>query len=419
MKKEAILICLYAYFPFENANTNVMLPLIKRLASTYEVHILTENRDNSALKYEISNSGIIIHRYRHLGKLARNLQNLANLDKKKKRNLSKKFFINVLSPIARLLDQSIWFTHPEYILIRKLMTKINFKFVITTCASFYSHRNMLKYKKESLFTTPWIAYFMDPFAYYIGNRTTDGELLKLECQVYEQADLIFVTEEIYKENQNNAFSPYLYKTYPYRFGNFHCVDKPLKNNIFIAGKINCVYVGSLFSEQIRNPKYLYQMINHIDDHFAFHIICNQISEANKRAYKQIVKKTQNVFWYHNLPLEECLGIMCHADVLINLGNKSVNQTPSKVFDYIGTGNPIVNIYPLENDTSKHYLENYPLKLNIFESPELLEENAQKFMVFARENLGKKIPAKQLQEEFADFSSDRVTTETINNINKIL
>ena len=93
MKKEAILICLYAYFPFENANTNVMLPLIKRLASTYEVHILTENRDNSALKYEISNSGIIIHRYRRLGKLARNLQNLANLDKKKKRNLSKKFFI--------------------------------------------------------------------------------------------------------------------------------------------------------------------------------------------------------------------------------------------------------------------------------------------------------------------------------------
>ena len=59
---------------------------------------------------------------------------------------------------------------------------------------------MLKYKKESLFTTPWIAYFMDPFAYYIGNRKTDGELLKLECQVYEQADLIFVTEEIYKES---------------------------------------------------------------------------------------------------------------------------------------------------------------------------------------------------------------------------
>ena len=409
MKKEPILICLYAYYPFENANTNVMLPLIDALSKEYEVHILTQNRNNSAPFDETTSDGIYVHRYKVHKKFVRWMHILAYADCKKKRIWYKTVILRSLRLFSRCF--SAIFPHSEYVRMKELMKRFSFAFVMSTCVDFHSHRNMLKLKQKTGFQTPWIAYFMDPFAYYISNRDNAPELLALECQVYEQADLVLVTDEIYRENQNNAFTPYLHKTIPYRFGNFRCLDNPLVRNIFIPGKINCVYVGSLLSEQIRSPRYLYQMINQLDERFVFHIICNQVSEANWRVYQQLVQKKENVRWYHNLPLAECLGIMSHADILINLGNKSCNQTPSKIFDYIGTGKPIVNLFSLPNDTSKYYLENYPNKINIYEDAGRLLENVLLFSDFAVEHRGKIISKEQLLTLYSEYDSKEVTKET--------
>ena len=406
MKKEPILICLYAYYPFENANTNVMLPIITALSKEYEVHILTENRDNTAPYEEITSKGIHIHRYKVHTKFVRQMHILANADLMKKRIWYKTAILWTLRLFSSCFAKII--PHSEYVQMKELMRSYPFVFVISTCEDFHSHRNMLKLKRNTGFKTPWIAYFMDPFAYYISNRGIADGLLELERQVYEQADMVLVTDEIYRENQDNAFTPYLYKTRPYRFGNFRCLDSPLVKDIFIPNKINCVYVGSLLSEQIRSPRYLYQIINQLDERFAFHIICNQVSDANKRVYEQLVQKKENVHWYHNLPLTECLGIMSHTDILINLGNKSSNQTPSKVFDYIGTGKPIINLYSLHNDTSKYYLEKYPNKLNIYEDDGRLLENVQLFFDFACKHSGETISKDLLLNLYSEYDCKEVT-----------
>lgn len=413
MKKEPILICLYAYYPFENANTNVMLPIIRALSEEYEVHILTENRDNTALHEEITSDGIHIHRYKVHTKFVRGIHILANADCKKKRVWYKTAILRFCRLFSKCFSRFI--PHSEYVQMKRLMANYSFVFVMSTCEDFHSHRNMLKLKLEIGFKTPWIAYFMDPHAYYISNRGIADGLLELERQVYERADLVLVTEEIYRENQDNAFTPYLYKTVPYRFGNFRCLDNPLEKDIFIPNKINCVYVGSLLSEQIRSPRYLYQMINQLDERFAFHIVCNQVSDANRRLYEELVQNKGNVHWYHNLPLTVCLGIMSHADILINLGNKSSNQTPSKVFDYIGTGKPIVNLYSLHDDTSKYYLEKYPNKLNIYEDNDSLSENVKMFSQFTHEHIGKTVTREELLDLYSEYNSTEVTKETMKTI----
>lgn len=410
MKKEPILICLYAYYPFENANTNVMLPLIKKMTETYEVHILAENRDNTAPHDEIMADGIHVHRYKVHTKFVRWMHVLANADCKKKRIWYKTAVLWALRLFSRCFKKLK--PHSEYVRMKQLMEDFSFDFVMSTCEDFHSHRNMLNLKAKAKFKTPWIAYFMDPCAYYIANRGLTGELLETERRVYEQADLILATEEIYRENLNNVFSPYLYKTFPFRFGNFRCLDNPLINDIFIPGKINCVYVGSLLNEEIRSPRYFYQIINQVDERFVFHIICNQMSEANKRLYNQFVQKQDNVYWYHNLPLSECLGIISHADILINLGNRSENQTPSKIFDYIGTGKPIVNFFSLQNDTSKYYLEKYPNKLNIYEDYEQLKENMLLFSNFAERHIGATISKEHLEELYSKYNSGEVTKATM-------
>ena len=299
------------------------------------------------------------------------------------------------------------------------MNKISFSFVMTTCESFSSHRNMLQLKKLINFKIPWIAYFMDPYAYFIKNRGCAGKLLETERQVYEQSDLIFVTEEIYEENQNNAFTPFLYKTKPFKFGNFRFIDNKLKNQIFDKDKINCVFVGSLLNKSIRDPEYLYKVINNVSDKYLFHMICNNLSSDNKKQADNEINAKDRVRWYNNLTLNECLGIINNADVLINLGNKSLNQTPSKIFDYIGTGRPIVNFHSLKNDTSKRYLEQYPNKLNIFEDSDLIMEETKKFIDFAESNKGYVVSKTDLENLYQSYQSSKVTKDTVKEIEILL
>lgn len=52
------------------------------------------------------------------------------------------------------------------------------------------------------------------------------------------------------------------------------------------------------------------------------------------------------------------------DILVNLGNSSFNQVPSKIFSYVSSGKKILNFHTLDNDTSKLFLEKYPLNFNV-------------------------------------------------------
>ena len=58
---EKVLIVLYAYKPFENANTTVVQPFIQELSKHYDLDIVTLNYDNSA---SLSTGNIRIFRYK-------------------------------------------------------------------------------------------------------------------------------------------------------------------------------------------------------------------------------------------------------------------------------------------------------------------------------------------------------------------
>ena len=59
--------------------------------------------------------------------------------------------------------------------------------------------------------------------------------------------------------------------------------------------------------------------------------------------------------------EEIQRIYSEADILVNIGNSNADFTPSKTFEYIVTGKPIVNFYYNYPDKT---LENYPNVLQI-------------------------------------------------------
>ena len=51
------------------------------------------------------------------------------------------------------------------------------------------------------------------------------------------------------------------------------------------------------------------------------------------------------------------------DVLVNIGNISDLQAPSKMLDLLSTGRPILNFYFIK-DAQYHMIERYPLGMNV-------------------------------------------------------
>ena len=387
-----------------------MFPLIKRLTNEYTVNILTLNNGNKAPEFETVD-GINIYRFKYQNFIVRGIQGLSTINQEKQRSLLKRTIVNAIKPIALKLMRLGFFESSELRMLENLMNEKKFDFILSTCESFYSHLNVLNFSKRHKLDTPWVAYYMDPFAYYIGNLPNNDYLVNMELEVYKKSSIVMVTEEIYEENRTNKLSRYLNKTYPVKYGNFKLNHYGSARPIFIKGKINVVYVGSLIDSRIRSPEYLYKLINRLDNRYVFHMICSYFSRESELMRDRLLTSTEKVIWYYRLPLEDCMGIMNHADILLNLGNKSINQTPSKVFDYIGTGRPIINMYSIEGDTSMKYLDKYPYKINILEDDELLDSNINQINCFVSEYLDKMVGEENLLELYADYLSDRVVENT--------
>ena len=92
-----------------------------------------------------------------------------------------------------------------------------------------------------------------------------------------------------------------------------------------------------------------------------------------------------------------------TDVLINIGNSVDNQIPSKIFEYISTGKPIINVYKTPACPTLRYLTRYPLALNLFEEDvsKDLSGTASAVRAFCLENRGKRVPAEIIRETFEE------------------
>lgn len=415
MNRDKILVVLYAYEPFNNANSNVMIPILSGLKAYHDIHLVTLNYDNRAPKVE-EKEGITVFRYPQANKFLRFLHSLYYMDAFKKRNGLFGMILPILHLISVLLHRFSFFQHPELKLLRKLISNNSYSVIISTCESFLSCYHILTIKKQRGLKCPWVCYFMDPFCKYYKN-VKSKKYLKQELDVYRNCTRIMVTEEIYNNNKTNEFAPFLSKTFPVKFANFNINNKPLTCFEFDPKKINCVYAGSLINDQIRDPSFFFEVAKELKNtNLVFHMICYHLPEKRLNEYKAALGDTNNVLWYDSLPFEECKEIIANADLLINISNRVNNQTPSKVFDYIGTGLPIVNFYCLKDDTSKKYLANYPYKINIFEDCNNTTVSAELLYEFAVNNKGKRIKSQILEELYDDYQSEKVVSSIISLIN---
>ena len=158
-----------------------------------------------------------------------------------------------------------------------------------------------------------------------------------------------------------------------------------------------------------------EFFSKLDMDFRLYIYCIARGKCRKQLeeYKEILK--EKLVLKYDVCKEECNNIIYNADFNINLGNNISNQVPSKLYEIVSIGKPIINFYTIEEDTSKKFLERYELCLNLNIQKDS-DSNINTFENFYQKNINKKLSYKDITSIYKD--SKQIVNEFISEVEKV-
>jgi len=163
---------------------------------------------------------------------------------------------------------------------------------------------------------------------------------------------------------------------------------------FGKGKIILTYIGTLI-KGTREPDQLLRIISsmirkrpELREKLELHFFGDiSMCKENFSRYDEI----KDVFISHGMVARSTMHqILADSDFLVNIGNDTSYQLPSKIVEYIFTGKPIINICSTTNDTSSDVLSDHPMALNVFCSESNIEEKVTECLIFIDGNYGKSL-----------------------------
>jgi glycosyltransferase involved in cell wall biosynthesis len=223
----------------------------------------------------------------------------------------------------------------------------------------------------------WIADVGDPFCFLKDTPPNNGRLYKklnyaADREVFRKSDVVTVTTPLTRAEYSALFPQSATKIHvippllslPQRTGR--------KTGSLPQGQaFRIVFIGTLY-KHIRSPAFLlrlFQMLlqkdvrqhsaarpsaQKMELHFYGHLNgCEELFAP----YRELLGR--NIFLHGLVSRTEATQAMQEADLLVNIGNTTPFQLPSKVVEYACTGKPILNIAKVESDSSAAFFETYP------------------------------------------------------------
>lgn len=149
--------------------------------------------------------------------------------------------------------------------------------------------------------------------------------------------------------------------------------------------------------KIRNPEFFLSVISKVKD-------VSLDLFVRKGECEQIINRyaKDNIHREYFVDKAKYIDMLKYGyDVLVNIGNVSTLQAPSKMLELLSTGKPIINFYFTE-DTQFNMIEKYPLGLNI-KNGDL--DAVRKIENFCHEMKGKRMTFKEVEVLFPDNNID--------------
>lgn len=277
-------------------------------------------------------------------------------------------------------DYACWWYVPAVRRGAHLFATWQYDALVTVSIPFTSHLVGLTLKRRYP-KVRWVVDIGDPFSFSDlapqNNHLLYGRLNRYaERAVVRRADAIAVTAEparacyaaLFPESAPKAhvipplFSP--------PFG------PPEGTPVFPAdGKVRLVFVGTLY-RRIRDPRFLLRVFarlletplrSRLELHFFGRV---HDCEEYFAPYRELVGT--KVFLHGLVSHEVALRAMRDAGILLNIGNRTPYQLPSKIVEYLHSGRPIVSLAKTDQDASAALLRAYPASLCLPEDDAALE-----------------------------------------------
>jgi glycosyltransferase involved in cell wall biosynthesis len=172
-----------------------------------------------------------------------------------------------------------------------------------------------------------------------------------------------------------------------------------------------VFIGTLY-QKLRRPDYLLKLFSAMRDLYP-EFDCELHLIGDTRECKESLVSYQNRLGERlivHAPIDRSLAAqaMSEADILVNLGNATTYQLPSKLVEYAATGKPIISISDTTTDSSEIFLSSYPRALcmsDIGRSP--TTDQINQFAVFCTNRNGHGIAPSVLEKFLYNYKARQV------------
>lgn len=410
MDNKSIVVVTNTYYPDSRATTYIAQQLLEHISKSYNIHVFCLNLFNKTFDepFPCEHNGIHIYYAK------------SPIETK----LFKGIFLRIKSKIAinyyHLKYKTKYQYDKLYIYskqIEKLIKDVNAQTIISVSTPTDIHictEMAIKNPKE----LDWIAISFDPHAYNSDySKVLQEKFKKEEIILYEKAKRIFMLSQ---SKQDYSHSPLNDKIVFFeipmeKFDVASTLKSPQNNDLNKSLKM--MYIGNLYNK-IRNPEYMFRLFKKISDlDFTLYIIGsfigwgNELQKYQKGLFQEFSGKIEIV---DRLSRQQSKEYMSNADFLVNIGNTTKNQCPSKVVEYISTGKPIIHFKKTDDCSSMQYLDKYP-NVCVIDENISLDANALKLKTFISKNYGNVVSKDILGDLYKENDINYISEILISNI----
>lgn len=250
----------------------------------------------------------------------------------------------------------------------------------------------------------FVPILWDPFtgkqlAKYLPRKYAEKKLLKSESKILSNADCIIAMEASREYHEKMSKN----KTYydKYKFLDIPRIVMPKESfseaKFIDKNKINIVYSGVLNLPE-RDPSYVIELLNKTKYAKDINLVFFAIGNGLGKLYELKEKFLGNLLISGYISRQEINAVYHKSDILINLGGSNPYMVPSKIFEYMSYGKPILSTYYIDDESSKKLLKKYPIGLCVDERKSI-EENVTEVQAFINKSLGKTVAFEDVKKTF--------------------
>ena len=233
--------------------------------------------------------------------------------------------------------------------------------------------------------------------------------IELENNAIKKADAILILKQLknyYLEQHKNHMEKVYVVEHP-------LLRKPNTSSDSFQNKMLFIYAGS-FYKTIRNPEYMLNLFNNALDNLDGTLSLYSFGNCNEIINKY-TSKNKRIINYGKVPTEKVYEELYKNNFLVAVGNNDNKQVPSKIFEYLSYGKPIIYFYSNSQDINLDVLKKYNLAFCIDQRNSCIESNLSELIRFCKDNVNEQL----IFEEVAEIFKDATPEYTVDIIESII